>query len=355
MVHESMTQSLPTQQWVLIKKLATVVMVLVSVSGHGGGAIGLHDAWASPSDGLSKGYFNKGHRFLGQFDIRNIKVPIENILWGGVRKDGIPALTEPRLSFWTKTPLADPKSRVIGVVVNGEARAYPINILDQHEIVNDILGGRPIAVVYCPLCDSASVVDRRLNGKEYQFGVSGMLYHSNVLLYDRTDHALWSQVGFMAITGPNAGKRLQSLDGWQISTLEVFGRQYPRAAVISDTGLKRDYSQSIYADYFATDNVYPQFANFQLDRRMLNKTPIIGVKLGELTRAYPLSELAKLKGKVLADQIGRDQAIKLALTADGGAIRIIQIPPQAQVIHTFWFAWAAFYPDTQVYQSSGTK
>ncbi len=355
MAHESMNQSLPTQQWVLIKQLVALVMVLVSVSGYDGGAIGLHDAWAGPSDGLSKGYPNKGHRFLGQFDIRNIKVPIENILWGGVRKDGIPALTEPRLSSWKKTPLAGPKSRVIGVVVNGEARAYPINILDQHEIVNDILGGQPIAVVYCPLCDSASVVDRRLNGEEYQFGVSGMLYHSNVLLYDRTDHALWSQVGFMAITGPNAGKRLQSLDGWQISTLEVFGRQYPQATVISDTGFTRNYSRSIYADYFATEDVHPQFANFQLDRRMPNKTPIIGVKLGELARAYPLAELAKLRGKVLTDQIGPDQAIKLALAADGGGVQIVQIPPQAQVVHMFWFSWAAFYPDTQVYEYGGAR
>ena len=107
--------------------------------------------------------------------------------------------------------------RIIGVSLGGQDRAYPFRALMYHEAVNDEVGGVPIAVVYCPLCDSVTVVDRRLAARIYTFGVSGLLYNSNVLLFDRTDDALWSQVGLTAISGPNAGRSLSHLP-WEITT-----------------------------------------------------------------------------------------------------------------------------------------
>jgi len=127
-----------------------------------------------------------------QFDLRNLTIPMDQLLHGGPPKDGIPALTEPKTVRVARADFLLPDDRIVAVTKNDESRAYPIRLLNWHEIVNDTLGGVPIAVVYCPLCDSVTVVDRRMDGAALEFGVSGMLYQSNVLMYDRTHNALWS-------------------------------------------------------------------------------------------------------------------------------------------------------------------
>ena len=286
---------------------------------------------------------------LRPFNTDNLTLPREQILYGGVAKDRIPALVDPKTIKVAEADDLRPGERVIGVIVAGESRAYPINILMYHEAVNDTLGGVPIAVIYCPLCDSVSVVDRRLEGRTYTFGISGLLHNSNVLLFDRTDQALWSQVGMTAISGPNAGKSLRHLS-WEIVSLAVWREAHPEGTVLSvDTGYDRDYRRQPYGDYFVTDRL--SFPVSREDSRLPRKAPVVGVRLGETVRAYPVSEIRKAPGGLVRDTID-GEPIVLHADPESGSVRVVEAPAEAMVIHTFWFAWAAFYPETEVYEKS---
>ena len=150
------------------------------------------------------------------FDLSTTSVPAREILSGGPARDGIPALTHPRVVPAAESPWKDDET-VIGVSLNGESRAYPIAILDWHELVNDTLGGQPILVSYCPLCGTGMVFEREIGGRVRSFGVSGLLYQSDVLLYDRGSESLWSQIASEAISGPERGTRLEIMRSSQMS------------------------------------------------------------------------------------------------------------------------------------------
>ena len=287
------------------------------------------------------------------FDLDNLQIPEDQILSGGQPKDGIPALTKPKTVSAAKFTSLAPDARIVAVTVNGKTRGYPIGVLNFHEAINDKLGGVPVAVVYCPLCDSASVVDRRLEGKTYEFGISGRLCYSNVLLYDRTDNALWSQVGLMAVSGPNAGKSLKHLDDWQILHLGQFKKQYPKATIVSTrTGHRRDYRSNPYGSYFHNDQLIGQFVQFELDRRYPNKARMIGVRHGDVAKAYLLSEVRKAPGGTIEDQIAGGR-VRLRYDGEADTLHVAEVPEAAQVVHTFWFAWAKFHPGTLVYEGAG--
>ena len=291
---------------------------------------------------------------LALFNTDNLKFPRDQIVSGGPPKDAIPALVEPEAVPASRARFLDPGDRVVGITVNGQARAYPIAVLNWHEVINDRLGGVlgsdgvPIAVVYCPLCDSVSVVDRRLDGKTYEFGVSGLLANSNVLMYDRTDQALWSQAGLAAISGPHAGRALRHLDNWELTTFKAWKASHPDSTVVTfNTGCDRNYHRNPYESYFESDGL--AFEVSHRDRRFKNKTPVIGLNINDVTRAYPLHELAKAPGGHVVDTIG-GQAVRFQIDPNRGSVRVIKAPDHAQVIHTYWFAWAAFHPETEVYE-----
>jgi len=143
------------------------------------------------------------------FDLSRHIVPPDEIIGGGPPKDGIPALTNPKFVRAQEADFLADNDQVVGLAQGGEAKAYPLRIMDWHEIVDDKVGGEPLAVTYCPLTASPVVFDRRIHGREVVFGVSGLLYQSNLLMYDRTTESLWSQLGggqsvagSMARTGP---------------------------------------------------------------------------------------------------------------------------------------------------------
>lgn len=278
-----------------------------------------------------------------QFNLDDLQLNRADILSGGVPKDGIPALTKP-----ATVPAGDimpPNYRVVSVTIKDQTRAYPINILNWHEIINDTLAGVPIAVIYCPLCDSVSVVDRRINDQTLEFGVSGQLANSNVLMYDRTDQALWSQVALTAISGPNAGKSLKHLP-FEITRYHLWRDRHPDASVISfDTGHRIAYNVWAYGDYFQHDRIsYPLSHH---DDRLPVKTRVIGIQLGDTTRAYPIDAVRLADDGELTDTLGK---ARITLRAAGpGTVRIVEAPPKAKIVHTFWFAWAAFHPDTELY------
>ncbi len=283
------------------------------------------------------------------FDFDNLVISRADILHGGPGKDGIPALRNPATVSVADADFLEPDDRVIGLTINDQSRAYPLAILIQHEAANDELGDTPILVVYCPLCDSVSVVDRRLDGETHEFGVSGLLYNSNVLLYDRNDDSLWSQLGFSAISGPNAGKSLQHL-GWELTTFADWSKRHPESTVLSfDTGHQRNYRRNLYGDYLESDRLIFPVANS--DTRLKRKDQIIAVKLGEAVKAYPISEIQRAPDGVVRDTI-EGQSIVLIADAQTGAVRVVEAPANAFIAHTFWFAWVAFEPGTEIYRAN---
>jgi len=237
----------------------------------------LSSLWAQ-SDGRAAGSRSRSTDPLIHFNLDNLVVPRDQILSGGPRKDGIPSLTNPKTAALQDVSYA-PDDRMVVVEVDGQTRSYPIKLLNWHEVINDRLGDTPIATIYCPLCDSVSVVERRMNGQTLEFGISGLLHNSNVLLYDRTDDALWSQIGLEAISGPHVGKSLKHLP-WQLTSFAQLKQTHPDAAVVTkETGHRRDYSRNPYASYFATDRL--MFPVKNKDPRLEPKQRIVGVRLGE--------------------------------------------------------------------------
>lgn len=175
-------------------------------------------------------------------------VPLEDIRPGGPAVDGIPALSWPKKARAKEADaFLDPEDRVLGVAIQGEATAYPIRILNWHEIVNDTLGGVPIAATYCPLRDAGIAFERRLDGEIVEFGVSGLLYRRALVMYDRRGRSLWSQTLGKAIVGPSTGRVLVRRPA-VMTTWKEWKARHPGTLVVTfDTGHVRDYRRDPYA------------------------------------------------------------------------------------------------------------
>ncbi|MBW2267960.1 MAG: DUF3179 domain-containing protein [Deltaproteobacteria bacterium] len=279
------------------------------------------------------------------FELAPSLVPVEEILAGGPPRDGIPALDGPKFVSAAASAWEDDE-HVVGVSVGGESRAYPLAILVWHELVNDTLGGEPILVSYCPLCGTAMVFDRRVVGRARRFGVSGLLYLSDLLLYDRATESLWSQVSAMAVTGPSRGKRLDLMRS-RVVSWGTWREAHPDTTVLTrDTGHRRAYGQTPYAGYSASGELrFPA----PLDRRYHPKTPTVGVRLrAGAARAYPAIEVVKAGGVVRDRFAGHD--VQVVYDPDDGSFRVTA-PDEIEVIEGFWFAWVAFHPETSVYRA----
>jgi len=280
------------------------------------------------------------------FDLSNATVPREEIHSGGPPKDGIPALTDPKFITADQVNYLQPADRVIGVVIDAEARAYPLRILNYHEIVNDTLAETPIAVTYCPLCDSAAVFDRRTPLGEREFGVSGLLYNSNVLMYDRKGQpeSLWSQVKTQGISGAGADKSLKALP-LELTTWKAWSKRHPDTKVLSpETGHSRNYRRSPYGNYFRTPQL--MFPVKPTSDRLPAKTPVLGVWTGNETRAYPIS-LFNTQRTRIEDQIDGKKLV-LEFDPDANSVRVVEAEDGLSWLYSFWFAWYALHPDTEV-------
>lgn len=310
---------------------------------------------------------------LEEYDLTGLTIDPDKLLHGGPWKDGIPSLTTEVALTQEARDLRDPdlpgvklpqeldakradyllnEDRIVSVTLNGVTKGYPIKVLNWHEIVNDLVGGIPIAVVYCPLCDSVSVVDRRVGDDTLEFGVSGLLYNSNVVMYDRTHLALWSQERMGAISGPSVGQSFTHLWTWKIVPAKSWRAAHPDAMVLTyATGHKRPYARGAYHHYFTHDDL--KFPVDHADDRLPKKAPVIGVAVGDVARAYPLSVVHAAPDGVLRDKLVEgegDGTVVLRSTDDGKGVAIESIPEGGRVIHTFWFAWSAFHKDTEIFE-----
>lgn len=268
-----------------------------------------------------------------------VSVPREEIRGGGPAVDGIPALVRPRkASIYESDRFLKPDDPVLGLKVGKEAVAYPIRLLNWHELVNDVVGGVPVAVTYCPLCRSGMVFDRRAGEVVREFGVSGLLYNSDLVMYDRGTRSLWSQIMSEAIAGPSMGAKLSRLPGRRTSWARWKAEHPGTEAVLFDTGHKRDYGGDPYAGYEDSSGLY--FPVNHEDARLPRKTVVFGVSLPEGAAAVPVSALGSEDVRV---RLGQRVVIFRGV---GGPRALDEAGRDLAGFEAYWFAWAAFHPRT---------
>ena len=240
-------------------------------------------------------------------DLSKASIDLADLHAGGPPKDGIPAIREPKfVSVGDARSWVADKEPVMVVEAGGEVRIYPIQILIWHEMVNDVIGDLSVLVSYCPLCNSAIVFDRTIDGKVYDFGVSGMLRHSDMIMFDRQTDSLWQQLTGEAVVGELLGKRL-----WIVSSQMVnFGSaraSYPQAQVLSkDTGFQRAYGSSPYAGYdMGGRTMFP--VPYQSDGQARALDRLVTIQSEDGAKAHLLADMRK--ARVRADKIGETRYV----------------------------------------------
>jgi len=282
-------------------------------------------------------------RTVNGFPLESDTIDADAIRAGGPVRDQIPALDDPAVVPAAEAPWPDDVP-VVGVEVGGEARAYPLAVLAYHELANDTLGGVPILVSYCPLCGTALVFDRRIEGEPHRFGVSGLLYKSDLLMFDRESESLWSQIRADAVTGPLEGRRLALLRS-RIEPWSAWRARHPQTTVLSrDTGHRRRYGVAPYGDYATSEKLmFP----VEYSRRYHPKMPTLGLRRADGPyRAYPALELVEAGGEVRERFDG--EPVRVAYDPESQTFDV-EAPGGIEVIEGFWFAWIAFHPNSSVF------
>ena len=328
-------------------------------------------------------------------------IEYHDLLSGGPPQDGIPPIDQPKFvenqlaAQWLK-----PNDPVIALEINGDARAYPLQILTWHEIVNDVVGEIPVTITFCPLCNSAIVFKRNHQGITYDFGTSGLLRHSDLVMYDRQTESLWQQFTGEAIVGVMTGEQLMMIPSGLIG-FEQFQAAYPAGKILSkETGYSREYGRNPYPGYDDIRN-NPFLFRDPVDERLPAMARVVTVSDGKYHNAYPVELLEKLgvihhqlgnQAVVIFHQDGVSSALDTTRIANGddvGATGVFvplvgkqeltfikergfvdeqtgshwNIVGQAilgplkgkqleRLVHAdqFWFSWGAFRPDTLIYQ-----
>ena len=335
-------------------------------------------------------------------DFSRHTVPYKEFISGGPPRDGIPPIDDPSFVITSDADawLGD-QEPVIALEIGGDARAYPLQILTWHEIANDVVGGVPATITFCPLCNSAIVFDRRLDGVTYDFGTSGMLRLSDLVMWDRQTQSWWQQFTGEGVVGELAGKRLTMLPAFIVSYAD-FKDANPDGVVLSrDTGFSKPYGRNPYVGYDRADSP-PFLFTGDLDGRLLPMDRVVTVSVGDVDAAVPYSILESERAVNYAIG-GQDVAVlfksgttsaldqssisgsrdvgatgvfdpnlegrKLTFRADGdrfvdsetgstwnilgkgieGPLAGKALTPMVHADH-FWFSWGAFKPDTIIYQ-----
>jgi len=313
------------------------------------------------------------------------RIRLGEIVWGGVRKDGIPALTNPKLIPADQADYITDKELVFGISINGDTRAYPYRFMDWHEMLNDTIGGVPLSLAYCTLCGSGILykTDIRADEEPIVFGSSGFLYRSNKLMYDQKTHTLWNQFNGQPVAGKlaNSGIELEVLPLVTTSWGE-WKKQHPNTKVLSeDTGFHRDYTPgTAYGAYFFGDELmFPASLN---DDSLKQKEKVFGLRISGANKAWPLTQFKN--NKIINDRVGiipvvlignaktqtvrayRSEGMEFQYSENGKLIannqewkiteteligpdnvKLSRLPGHV----AYWFAWSGYYPDTLTNQN----
>ncbi len=311
-------------------------------------------------------------------------IPLDEIKDGGPPKDGIPSIDTPKFVQASQAQFLKDDDLVIGLRLNGETRAYPLFILVWHEIVNDKLGDTPVSVTYCPLCFTTQVFERTLNGTEVQFGTSGKLYNSNLVMYDRLTGSYWSQALGQSITGQLAGEELKKIP-FDVARWGDWKSLYPDSLVLTtETGFERPYGSDPYGNYYTSSEII--FPVAHKDERMHPKEIIAGYHDINSYKAYKFHDVESVKA--INDKINGKEILLVSLypnmvrafdrKVDGNSIEFVFSDGKIMDKQTssewnfdgqavtgslkgkhlerialnpgFWFEWVAFHPETEIYQ-----
>ncbi|MCK5660024.1 MAG: DUF3179 domain-containing protein [Methanosarcinales archaeon] len=266
---------------------------------------------------------------------------------GGPPMDGIPSIDNPKFvtpkeaNEWIQD-----NELVLVITYKNVTRVYPLQILVWHEIVNDFIADDPVLITYCPLCGSGIAYERVINGETVEFGTSGKLYNSNLVMYDRKTNSYWTQIDGLAIVGELTGTSLTP-----ISIDTVVWRDWKRThsdyeVLSQDTGFRRAYGTDPYGNYY--EDSYLFFPVENEDERIHPKTVIFGIEVDGSYRAYREDDLKELK--VIDDTINGVSII--VERDDAGIVSITNVETGAEIVkeRDFWFAWYAFHPETDVYE-----
>jgi len=248
-----------------------------------------------------------------------LRIRVEEIQWGGVRVDGIPALDNAAMIPAAEASYLTPDEPVFGLSINGDRRAYPLRILDWHEMANDVVGGVPVSLAYCTLCGAGVAYDGRASdGKEYTFGSSGFLFRSNKLMYDRQTRTLWNQLTGEPMLGELADTDVKlSLLPVVLTTWAEWQKQHPDTVVLDvNTGHDRPYTPgAAYGDYFsAADTMFPVWQRNEL---LPAKARVYALRINGVPKAYPVEALTA--EKVVNDSLGGTSVV---LVATRGAVQV---------------------------------
>ncbi|MBI2611701.1 DUF3179 domain-containing protein [Candidatus Gottesmanbacteria bacterium] len=265
-------------------------------------------------------------------DLSKTSIDISKLISGGPGKDGIPAITNPK---FVSIGEEDVNSNSLGILLslNEEERFYPYYVLTWHEVVNDKIGNKNFAVTFCPLCGSAIVFNREVEGRILEFKVSGLLLESNLVMYDTQTESFWSQVRGEAIVGEYTGKKLEILPLQVISFAEA-SKKYPNAKILSkDTGYARDYSIDPYSGYGDTEETY--FPISIKDKRFKTKEIMYVIPYGEKSIAFPQIKLKNNDTKKFTLD-GKTFTIQ----RKGEEIIVLENNKQLPGYFEMWFSWA---------------
>ncbi len=322
--------------------------------------------------------FARFYRFDTELTVRP-----EEVTWGGVPVDGIPALDNPNLIAAAEADYLLDSDEVFGVEINGDARAYPLRIMGWHEMFNDVVGGVPVSLAYCTLCGAGILFEGNhpalaAAGVEgpLTFGSTGLLYRSNKVMYDRNTDSIWNQFTGEPIGGRLLGTDIQlAIRPVVITTWAKWRAKHPDTKVLSlETGFRRNYGSGVvYEDYFeSTELMFPALGDAA--RRLKQKDQVFGMRLKSGTKAWPLSAFAG--GKVLNDKVGTTNVVLIGdaesrtvraydrgdhsftgegfRTSDGQVWRLTedaliaadgQRLPRLPGHVSYWFAWAGYLGD----------
>ena len=314
-------------------------------------------------------------------------IPQDEVIDSGVGMDGIPSVDNPQFSLESEVNKAFDDDLVIGIEFNGELRAYPVPMMDWHEVVNDDVNGLKVAITYCPLTGTAIGWERQLNKNVVTtFGVSGFLYNTNLMPYDRRTNSLWSQQRLECVNGPFIGNKPKTYHLME-TTFATWKKSFPGSKVMNaNTGFDRRYSFYPYGNY-RQDNDQFFFPIGREDNRIPNKERVLGVFIGEITKAYRFNE-SQDGTDIIADNIAGSELIIVRSKKDNFntaflnpdhrifkpvqnglpsimidensneydlAGRIISGPNIGTRLQKplsfigYWFSWASFYPEIEIY------
>jgi len=290
-------------------------------------------------------------------DFSRHAVDLTEIISGGPPKDGIPSIDDPAFVPVAEEDRLAPQEPVIGLVVKGEARAYPLRILHWHEIVNDVIAGVPVAVTYCPLCNAAVVFDRRVDGQTLEFGTTGKLRHSDLVMYDRQTESWWQQFLGEAIVGEMTGTRLTVLPA-RLESWAQFKERAPHGKVLVPNNPRaRPYGRNPYVGYDRSERPFLYRGDLPAAVPAMMRVVVVEGEAWTLPLLREKGTVETGDGVTLTWMAGQASALDARQVAEGRDVGTVVVQRDGEDIPydlVFAFVFFAFHPEGTLHTQEGT-